>query len=59
MVRMRRNQGQGGSSQGPPTNNSLPSPELALILDSLEAINEALKAHQTIDVEVEHPPSRL
>ena len=55
MVRTRRNQGQGGSSQGPPTNKPLPSPELTLILHSLEEINETLKWHQTNEVEVEHP----
>jgi len=55
----RRNQGQGESSQGPPINNPLPSPELTLILRSLEAIKETLKGRQTIEVEVEHPPSGL
>ena len=59
MVRMWRNQGQGESSQVPPTNNPLPSPELTLIMCSLEAINETLKGCQTNEVEVEHPPSRL
>jgi hypothetical protein len=34
-----------------------PSPELALILRSLEAINETLKGRQPTDVEVEPPPS--
>jgi hypothetical protein len=36
-----------------------PSPELALILHSLEAINETLKGRQSVDVEVEPPPSRV
>ena len=47
------------SSQGPPTNNPLPSLELALILHSLEVINETLRGHQTIEVEVENPPLGL
>jgi hypothetical protein len=34
-----------------------PSPELALILCSLKAINETLKGCQSADVEVETPPS--
>ena len=34
-----------------------PSPELALILRSLEAINETLKGHQPTDIEVEPPQS--
>jgi hypothetical protein len=34
-----------------------PSPELALILCSLEAINETLKGYHPTDVEVEPPPS--
>jgi hypothetical protein len=34
-----------------------PSPELALILRSLEPINETLKGHQPTGVEVEPPPS--
>ena len=59
MVRTRRNQGRGGSSQGPPTNNLLPLPELALILRSLEVINEILRGRQKTKVEVEHPPSGL
>jgi hypothetical protein len=33
-----------------------PSPELALILRSLEAINETLKGHQPTGIEVEPPP---
>ena len=36
-----------------------PSPELALILRSLEAINETLKGRQPADVKVEPPPSRV
>jgi hypothetical protein len=36
-----------------------PSPELALILCSLEDINEALKGHQSINVKVEPPPYRV
>ena len=59
MVRTRRNQGHRESSQGPPTNNPLPSLELTLILRSLEAINETLKGCQTNEVEVEHPPLGL
>ena len=59
MVGTRRNQDQGESSQGPLTNNPLPSPDLTLILRSLEAINEILKGFQTNEVEVEHPPSGL
>ena len=59
MVRTQRNQDQGESSQGPPTNNPLPSPELTLILRSQDAINETLKGRQTNEVEVEHPPSGL
>jgi hypothetical protein len=34
-----------------------PSPELALILHSLEAINENLKGRQPIGIEVDPPPS--
>ena len=59
MVRTWRNQSQGESSQGPPTNNPLPSLELTLILCSLEEVNETLKGRQTNEVEVEHPPSGL
>ena len=59
MVRMRRNQGSGESSQGPPSNNPLPSPELTLILRSLEAINETLRGRQTNEMEGEHPSSGL
>jgi hypothetical protein len=56
MVRTRGNRGQGASSQGPPTSAlPPPSPELALILRSLEPINETLNGHQSTDVEVEPP----
>jgi hypothetical protein len=58
MVRTRGNRGRGASSQGPPTSAlPPPSPELALILRSLEAINETLKGRQPTGVEVEPPPS--
>ena len=44
--------------QGPPTPTlPPPSPELALILYSLEAINQTLKGCQLANVEVEPPPS--
>jgi hypothetical protein len=58
MVRTRGNRDHVASSQGPPT-LALPPPslELALILCSLEAINETLKGHQSTNVEVEPPPS--
>jgi hypothetical protein len=60
MVRTRGNQGRGTSSQGPPTSVSPPpSLELALILRSVEAINETLKGRQSTDVEVEPPPSEV
>ena len=59
MVRTRRNHGLGESSQGPPSNNPLPSPELTLILRSLEAINETLRGRQTKEMEGEHPSSGL
>jgi hypothetical protein len=36
-----------------------PSPELALILHSLEAINETLNGFQPTGIEVEPPPSRM
>jgi hypothetical protein len=36
-----------------------PSPCLSLILCSLEAINKTLKGHQSTNVEVEPPPSRV
>jgi hypothetical protein len=58
MVRTRGNRGRGASSQGPPT--SVPPPpslELALIMRSLEAINETLKGRQPADVEIEPPQS--
>ena len=58
MVRTRGNRGRGALSQGPPTLAlPPPSPELTLILHSLEAINETLKGRQLADVEVEPPPS--
>ena len=58
MVRTWGNRGRGALSQGPPT-SVLPPPstELALILCSLEAINETLKGHQSAHVEVEPPSS--
>ena len=59
MVRMRRNQGPRESSQGPPSNNPLPSPELTLILCSLEAINETVRGRQKNEMEGEHPSSGL
>ena len=57
MVRTRENRGRGASSQGRPTPPP-PLPELALILRSLEAINETLKARQPTETKVEPPPSR-
>ena len=36
-----------------------PSPKLALILHSLEDINETLRGHQPVGVEVETPPSGM
>jgi hypothetical protein len=36
-----------------------PSPELALIMRSLEAINETLKGRQPAGIEVEPPPSGM
>jgi hypothetical protein len=58
MVRTRGNRDRGASSQGQPTSTlPPPSPELALILRSLETINETLKGRQPAYVEVEHPPS--
>jgi hypothetical protein len=58
MVRTRGNRGIGASLQGPPSPPP-PSPELALILCSLEAINETLKGRQPIGIEVEPPPSGM
>ena len=58
MVRTRGNRGREALSQGPPTPPP-PSPELALILRSLEAINETLKGRQPAGIEVEPPPSRM
>jgi hypothetical protein len=58
IVRTRGNQGRGASSQGPPVPPP-PSPELALILRSLEAINETLKGRQPTGIEVEPPPSGM
>jgi hypothetical protein len=60
MVRTRGNRDRGASSQAPPTLLVLPPPslELALILHSLEAINETLKWRQLTRIEVEPPPSR-
>jgi hypothetical protein len=58
MVRTRGNRGRGASSQGP-SMPPPPSPELALILCSLDAINETLKGHQPAGIEVEPPPSRM
>ena len=56
MVRTRGNRGQGALSQGPPTSTlPPPSPELALILRSLEAINETLKERQPTGFKVEPP----
>ena len=58
MVRTQGNRGRGASSQGLPTSMlPPPSPELALILCSLEAINDTLKGLQSTYVEVEPPPS--
>jgi hypothetical protein len=57
MVRTRGNRGRGASSQGPLVPPP-PSPELDLILRSLEAINETLKGCQPTGIEVEPPPSR-
>ena len=49
------------SSQAPPTLSvpPPPSPKLALILRSLEAINETLRGKQPIGNKVEPPPSRM
>jgi hypothetical protein len=60
MVRTQGNRGRGASSQGPPTSAlPPPSPGLALILRSLEAINETIKRFHLVDVEVEPPPYGL
>jgi hypothetical protein len=61
MVRTRGNRHRGASSQAPPTPPMLrpPSPELALILCSLEAINETLKGRQPARTKVEPPPSGM
>jgi hypothetical protein len=61
MVRTRGNRGRGVSSQAPPTPPVPPPPslELALILRSLEAINETLKGRQSTGIEVEPPPSGM
>jgi hypothetical protein len=56
MVRTRGGRGGEASSQVPPAPPP-PSPELALILRSLEAINETLKGRQPAETEVEPPPS--
>ena len=55
MVRTQGNRGRGASLQGP---LALPpsSPKLALILRSLEAINETLKGCQPTRIKVEPPP---
>jgi hypothetical protein len=58
MVRMRGNQGRGASTQRPPAPPP-PSPELVLILRSLEAINDTLKGCQPAGIEVEPPPSGM
>jgi hypothetical protein len=55
MVRTRGNRGRGASSQASPPPPTLP--ELALILRSLEAINETLKGRQLAGTKVEPPPS--
>jgi hypothetical protein len=60
MVRTQGNRGRRASSQGPPTlAMPPPTPELTIILCSLEAINDTLKARQLEDVEVKPPPSRV
>ena len=58
-VRTQRSRGRGALSQAPPTPlaPTPPSPKLALILRSLEAINETLKGRQPTGTEVEPPPS--
>ena len=47
--------------QSPPTPPASPPPslEIALILRSLEAINETLKGRQPTGIEVESPPSEM
>ena len=59
MVRTRGSRGRGASSKALPTPLAppLPSPKLALILRSLEAIKETLKGQQPTGTEVESPPS--
>jgi hypothetical protein len=61
MVRTRRSRGRGESSQAPLTPPVPPPPslELALILRSLEAINETLKVRQPAGTEVEPPSSGM
>jgi hypothetical protein len=58
MVRTRRGRGRGALSRALPTPPPPPPPlpELALILCSLEAINETLKGRQPVGTEVELPP---
>ena len=58
MVRTQGNQGRGALMQRPPASPP-PSPKLALILRSLEAINETLKGRQPAGIEVEPPPSGM
>ena len=55
MVRTQGNRGRGALSEGPPAPPP-PSPELALILRSLEAINETLKGCQPVRIEMDPPP---
>jgi hypothetical protein len=61
MVRTRGSRGRRASLQAPPTPlvPPPPSPELALILRSLESINETLKGRQLTGTEVETPPSGM
>jgi hypothetical protein len=58
MVRTQGNRCRGASSQGPLAPPLL-LPELALILRSLEAINETLKGRQPTGIEVDPPPYRM
>jgi hypothetical protein len=58
MVRTRGCRGREASTQAPPAPPP-PSPELALILRSLEAINETLKGRQPAGTEVEPPLSGM